>query len=144
MTDYHAIFQNLELLRQRGDGKWSARCPAHDDRGPSLSIELADDRILLHCFAGCQVESICEALGCRVGDLFLNELTPQERARVRYVKNRAQVLREVRMETTVMALLQDTATPSQADRERGALATRRLAAAAKILGPHVVKEAFRE
>jgi hypothetical protein len=33
---------------------WSARCPAHDDHNPSLSItEDRDGRVLLHCFAGC-------------------------------------------------------------------------------------------
>jgi hypothetical protein len=36
-----------------GNG-WTARCPAHDDRNPSLSItEDRDGRVLLHCFAGC-------------------------------------------------------------------------------------------
>jgi len=34
-----------------------ALCPAHDDRNPSLSIQLADDRILIHCFAGCSPQT---------------------------------------------------------------------------------------
>jgi hypothetical protein len=43
-------------------GRGVIRCPAHDDRGPSLSWRLADDgRALLHCVAGCDVRSILAA-----------------------------------------------------------------------------------
>ena len=39
------------------------RCPAHDDRSPSLSIKDADNgKILLHCFAGCTFEDVTCAL----------------------------------------------------------------------------------
>jgi hypothetical protein len=39
--------------RKAGRG-WMARCPAHNDATPSLSIQGADDgRVLVHCFAGC-------------------------------------------------------------------------------------------
>lgn len=48
-----------------------ACCPAHADRSPSLSIrEGIDGRVLLHCFAGCSVESVCDALRIKVSDLF--------------------------------------------------------------------------
>lgn len=56
--------------RLSGDG-WIACCPAHEDRSPSLSIREGDDgRTLIHCHAGCSVESICDAMGIRVSDLF--------------------------------------------------------------------------
>jgi hypothetical protein len=39
------------------------RCPAHEDRSPSLSWRLADDgRALVHCFSGCDFEAIVEAI----------------------------------------------------------------------------------
>jgi DNA primase len=42
---------------------WTARCPAHGDRTPSLSIALGEnDRILLYCFAACQPADIVAAL----------------------------------------------------------------------------------
>lgn len=54
-----------------------ARCPAHDDREPSLQIsEGADGRVLLKCFAGCSVEDITRVMGITTRDLFL----PRERA----------------------------------------------------------------
>ena len=45
---------------------WIARCPAHRDRTPSLSIaEGADGRPLLHCFGGCGWRDIRDALRTR-------------------------------------------------------------------------------
>ena len=42
-----------------------ARCPAHRDRTPSLSISERDGRILVHCHAGCSQEAVIQALKCR-------------------------------------------------------------------------------
>jgi len=39
-----------------------ARCPAHDDRNPSLSISQSDGRVLVHCHAGCSQQAVIEAL----------------------------------------------------------------------------------
>ena len=58
------LLDRLEKVRQRAPGQWSARCPAHDDRSPSLSVkELPDGRILMRCFAECDNESILTTLG---------------------------------------------------------------------------------
>jgi putative DNA primase/helicase len=48
--------------RKAGSG-WTARCPAHDDRTPSLSIQDADDgKVLVRCHAGCEQERVLAAL----------------------------------------------------------------------------------
>ena len=48
---------------RKAGGGWAARCPAHDDRTPSLSISDADDgKVLLHCFAGCDRERVIATL----------------------------------------------------------------------------------
>jgi hypothetical protein len=64
--------QLVEHLHARRVGRgWIARCPAHEDRSPSLSIREGEgSRVLLHCFAGCTVESICDALKIKLSDLF--------------------------------------------------------------------------
>jgi hypothetical protein len=44
-------------------GRWEARCPAHDDRNPSLDITEGDDgRVLLICRAGCSYAAVMRAL----------------------------------------------------------------------------------
>lgn len=49
----------------------SAKCPAHEDRNPSLSVSQGDDgRILLNCHAGCTSTEIVESLGLQMSDLF--------------------------------------------------------------------------
>jgi hypothetical protein len=53
---------------QRG---MESRCPAHEDRNPSLSVGLGKgDRVLLKCHAGCSQEDVVDALGLTMADLF--------------------------------------------------------------------------
>ena len=48
---------------RKAGGGWTARCPAHDDRTPSLSIREADDnKVLVRCHAGCDQERVIAAL----------------------------------------------------------------------------------
>lgn len=47
--------------RKVGQG-WTARCPAHDDREPSLSIRDADGKVLVRCHAGCDQRDVIAAL----------------------------------------------------------------------------------
>lgn len=64
------ILPLLSRVRSVGDSRWIARCPAHDDGFPSLSLRQADDRALLHCWAACPTEAIVAALGLTFADLF--------------------------------------------------------------------------
>lgn len=67
----HDITSRLDHCRQVRDGEWLARCPAHDDKSPSLTIKDAGDgRTLIHCFAGCGAVDVVEALGLDMGALF--------------------------------------------------------------------------
>jgi hypothetical protein len=71
----------LERLAARRSGsQWMARCPAHGDRKPSLSVTECNGKILLKCFAGCPLESILAKVGLTVADLFTDgELGAQRR-----------------------------------------------------------------
>lgn len=68
----NTLLSKLERVRPTGPGRWIARCPAHVDRTPSLSIrELDDGRVLLHDFGQqCRVEDIVAELGLALEDLF--------------------------------------------------------------------------
>jgi hypothetical protein len=50
--------QEGRALVERLGGRWTAsggicRCPAHDDRTPSLSVRAGRRRLLLHCYESC-------------------------------------------------------------------------------------------
>jgi putative DNA primase/helicase len=58
--------QGREIVERLG-GEWQrksgmCRCPAHDDRTPSLSVRLGERQLLFHCFAGCETTKVIRAL----------------------------------------------------------------------------------
>jgi len=69
MNNIDTLLSRVHKLKKTGDSKWLACCPAHDDKSPSLAIKLTDDRILIHCFAGCDFSDIVSALGLELSDL---------------------------------------------------------------------------
>ena len=66
-------------LAKRSGAGYSACCPAHDDENPSLSISEGNDgKVLVNCFAGCSVESICDSLGISTGELFSQTIASEK------------------------------------------------------------------
>ena len=74
---------SLLSARRSGRDRWVARCPAHDDRHPSLAIAQGNNAVLLKCWSrGCNIEAICAALSISVRDLFSHRrVTPEQRRR---------------------------------------------------------------
>jgi hypothetical protein len=56
--------------RPNGRLRMMTRCPAHDDRRPSLSVEHSGGQVLLYYFAGCETADVLEALGLGFADLY--------------------------------------------------------------------------
>jgi hypothetical protein len=51
---------------RKAGAAWMARCPAHDDRAPSLSIaDARDGKVLVRCHAGCDQRDVIAALRAR-------------------------------------------------------------------------------
>lgn len=71
------ILGRLEKVRQVKPDEYTACCPAHPDRSPSLSITDAGDRVLLHCHAGCSFDAIAAALDMQAHDFFANGKAPK-------------------------------------------------------------------
>lgn len=71
MTPLELVIERLPGVRAAGPGQWSAPCPAHDDRKPSLSVSNgADGRVLLKCHACCSIDEICRRMGIEKRQLF--------------------------------------------------------------------------
>jgi hypothetical protein len=66
------FLSRLEGVKKCAKG-WSARCPAHDDTKPSLTVTEGADKILVYCHKGCPVEVICAALQIQTRDLFYDQ-----------------------------------------------------------------------
>lgn len=68
-----AMIEELDrrgLLSTSSEDSAMARCPAHDDTTPSLSIRRGDKQpVILRCFAGCPAEDVLAALGMRFADI---------------------------------------------------------------------------
>ena len=84
------FLHRLEGVRPRGIGKWTAKCPSHADKSPSLAICEVHDRILVHCFAQCEKKAIVSAMGLTLSDLFFDapDFPTAYRKRVRLAYDR--------------------------------------------------------
>ncbi len=61
-TSLSALIAGLKKVSDSGPNSWSALCPSHEDRNPSLSFTEKDGDILVHCHAGCTQESVVNKL----------------------------------------------------------------------------------
>lgn len=78
MLDFDKVLSRLDRLRpsQRHPRTWYARCPAHDDRSPSLLVWVGRTGCLCaRCLAnhGCTFESIVRSIGTEPQDWFPEE-----------------------------------------------------------------------
>lgn len=99
------LLERLEQVRENGRGRWMARCPAHDDRSPSLSVREADDgTLLLHDFGGCSAADVLAAVGLELRDLFPEPVGHHRPAQRRPRRNPRDTLVAVRHALTVITL----------------------------------------
>ena len=133
------LLGKLDRVHPRGDGRWTACCPAHGDRSPSLSIrEQADGTLLIHCFAGCPAASVLESVGLTLSDLFPDNaperspMRPGERWVPRDVL--AAVAREALVAMVAVESVARGEALEKADRDRLAKAAATLRGAAREVG----------
>jgi len=131
-----AIRIRLEGVRRSGKGDL-ARCPAHADKDPSLSIKEGDDgRVLLHCFAGCAPADIVAAMGLTMADLFPPSNQPRRPLPAPGVSRR-ELEEAVEFEKSVLYFLKSDAKNgrpiSTTDMQRGQEARKRIAIAREAL-----------
>jgi DNA primase len=99
------ILEHLDMVKPTGPDQWQARCPAHDDRGPSLAIKDGGDRTLLHCFAGCTAQDIVEAVGLQLRNLFAERLPAGARRQMARTVSRQKLEAALQREITVLGIV---------------------------------------
>ena len=106
MGDVANILNHLEGVREAGANKWIACCPAHKDKSPSLSIRDADERVLLHCFAGCETDDVLGAIGLTFTDIMPDRIGSEHYHRpIRQRFDARQVLGCLDHESLVVAII---------------------------------------
>jgi hypothetical protein len=129
------LLSQLENVKRTGDGRWLARCPAHEDRRASLAVrELGDGRVLAHCFAGCSIAEVIGAVGLDMAALFPEKNIVDGKPERRPFPA-ADILRAVSFETLIVSLAAAQLVKGKPlvgdDLERLKLAASRLQAAAE-------------
>ena len=133
------LLQHLDKVKRTGPGTWSARCPAHDDRGPSLAIsDKEDGLVLVHCFAECDVQDVLGAVGLTFSDLYPPRVVDHLVKPDRRPFPATDVLRAIAFEALVVSAAAVSLLAgepfSEVDRERLILATSRIHAALTAAG----------
>jgi hypothetical protein len=129
-----SLLDRLDRVKQTAPGRWLARCPAHQDKSPSLSVrELDDGRVLVHDFGGCQVGDVLAAVALSLSDLFPQRLPGHSHAATHSKIPARDLLRIISHETSVVGVIAADLiakkTISDTDWQRLALAASRIAKA---------------
>ena len=130
------LLHRLDQSRETGRGQYLARCPAHDDGSPSLSVrESSDGTVLMHCFAGCPASDVLAAVGMELAELFPDygrrEARPKRRGerRINPLDTLRAVDHEVHIVAVVAADMRAHRTVDDATMRRLTLAVSRIGAA---------------
>lgn len=92
------LLSRLTNVKKHGNS-FMASCPAHGGHD-CLTIEEKDNKVLVHCFAGCDTADVVGAVDLRLKDLFTDSLNPLRRkeyqiSSVRSAIRQAEAIREI-------------------------------------------------
>lgn len=73
MSKLESILGRLQRVKASGQDRFTACCPAHDDKSPSLMVSERNGKIGIHCFGGCGAVDVLAAIGMEMTDLYPDE-----------------------------------------------------------------------
>lgn len=79
----HELITHFEVSKKISSTSYQCKCPVHNDNKASLTISEQQDKLLLHCHAGCDTKDILEAVGLDFKALSNHE-PPNWRERLEY------------------------------------------------------------
>lgn len=131
MSKLEELLGRLLKVRARRNNTWTACCPAHGDKNPSLAIKVMEDgRILLHCFAGCSAEEVTAAVGLALTDLFPEPVLKEGAKPIKPAFFASDLLRIIHFEALVVMIvaldIEKGRLPSVETRQRVRLAYERI------------------
>ncbi len=121
---FETLLDRLDGVKHTGPGRFMARCPAHDDKSPSLGVKDCGDGVtVVNCLAGCETEDVLSAVGLTFSDLYPERIATEHSYKpVRQRFDARQALRVLRSEATLVAIAAENIakgiTLSDEDRDR--------------------------
>lgn len=101
----HDLLTLLQGVKKTGPNRWIAKCSAHADKRPSLTITEKDDgRVLIHCFGGCGAADVLAAVGLDFDALYPPKLDDHRGKPVRKPWNPYDLLKLNAFEASIIAL----------------------------------------
>lgn len=64
------VLSYFNKVKQLKSNSYQCQCPCHNDKTASLTISYENNRILMHCHAGCNINDILLQTGLRMSDLY--------------------------------------------------------------------------
>ncbi|MBL1264521.1 CHC2 zinc finger domain-containing protein [Methylomicrobium sp. RS1] len=131
------LITRLDGVKNMGHGRYTAKCPAHPDKSPSLTVAEKEGCVIFHCFAGCPPADVLAAVGLTFADLY-PENPSYHKGQRSAAFNAYDVLKCLAREAGIVTLAAaqvSTGHPlTAADADRVALAHERLRDAALLMG----------
>lgn len=137
------LLDRLDGVQVQGKG-WRSRCPACGGQSRKLSIAESGNRVLVHCFGGCEAVNVLSAVGLAWADIMPPRHWPQSPEERRHARRAiresgwAAALSVLALESKVALIAARDihhlgGLQSSADLERLALAVERIDNAAAVL-----------
>jgi hypothetical protein len=100
----NGLLGKLQKVKSRGRDSWVACCPSHDDKSPSLKIDIKGGKILIKCWSGCGVEDILGAVGLDFSDIMPDNPVYQRSSGKKPTIYASDALRILKVEAMVITL----------------------------------------
>lgn len=131
MRDKVSNFLNkLNKVQGRGRDSWVACCPSHDDKNPSLKVDIKNDKILIKCWSGCSTEDILGSVGMDFDDIFPDKAIYHRSSGDRPTLSSSDALRIIKYEAMIIYMmgvdLRAKKIPNEEDHNRFVLAVGRV------------------
>lgn len=97
------LLSRLQKVKSTSRGRWMCSCPAHEDKSPSMHIQLLDDgKILINCKAGCDTYSILQSIGLDWADVMPESPTHHRKRPQKQVLYPSEALALIRFEAQIV------------------------------------------
>lgn len=133
----HDLLNALDGVKKTGPDRYIARCPAHADKRPSLTITEKDDGVvLIKCWAGCGAAEILQSVGLTFDALYPTRTDDHRGKPIRKPWNPYDLLKVNAFEADIVALaalrLSNGHPLTDADKQRLMTAHQRLRKASEL------------